>query len=109
MQKDYGRSNFVWQDYQLGLYCEMQTGNMQPFNSIVRAAVYYPFSHTFNGMNQISSQILLYGAGRILITSFQMNTITLNLVAVRFLEWNFLLQNTGLVLLTDLHPLITET
>ena len=60
-QKSQNLSDLLWQDYLVGLYCEMQTGNMQPFNSIVRVAVYYPFAHTFNGMKQTSKQILIYG------------------------------------------------
>lgn len=55
------RSNFVWQDYEIGAFVEMQTVNMQPFNSILRVAGYYPFFHTFNGMQQIPKQVLLYG------------------------------------------------
>jgi len=59
-QKDYNRSNFVWQNYLVGLYCEMQTGNMKPVDSLARIAVYYPFAHTFNGMDQPAKQPILY-------------------------------------------------
>ena len=59
-QDDYNRSNFVWQNYLAGLYCEMQTGNMKPVNSIYRVAAYYPFYHTFNGMEQPAKQPILY-------------------------------------------------
>ncbi|MBP3709765.1 MAG: hypothetical protein J6I73_05110 [Treponema sp.] len=59
-QDDYKRSNFVWQNYLIGLYFEMQTVRMRPFNSLFRVAVYYPFKHTFNGMNQQAKQLLLY-------------------------------------------------
>lgn len=59
-QNDYGRSNFVWQDYMAGLYCEMQTVNMKPVNSMIRIAAYYPFAHTFNGMDQAAKQVILY-------------------------------------------------
>lgn len=54
------RSNFVWQDYLLGAYCGIQTKNMQPCNSIVRFAAYYPFYYTFNGMQQYQLQTVLY-------------------------------------------------
>lgn len=60
-QKDFNRSNFVWQDYLVGLYCEMQTVNMKPLNSIVRVAGFYPVAHTFNGMKQKSQTVILYG------------------------------------------------
>jgi hypothetical protein len=59
-QEDYNRSNFVWQNYLAGIYCEMQTGNMKPVNSIYRVAAYYPFYHTFNGMEQPAKQPILY-------------------------------------------------
>jgi hypothetical protein len=59
-QDDYNRSNFVWQNYLAGVYCEMQTGNMKPVNSIYRVAAYYPFYHTFNGMEQPAKQPILY-------------------------------------------------
>ena len=62
LQDNYGRSNFVWQDFNVGASFEIQTVNMQPFNSIGRIAFYYPISKTFNGMNQKSKQVLLYGA-----------------------------------------------
>ena len=38
----------------------MQPGNMKPVNSIYRIAAYYPFYHTFNGMEQPSKQPILY-------------------------------------------------
>jgi len=55
------RSNFVWQDYYAGAFFEIQTANMQPYNSVLRLAAYYPVYHTFNGMKQLQSQIMLYG------------------------------------------------
>jgi len=59
-QDDFERSNFVWQDYSLGMYGEIQTVNMKPVNSIIRVAAFYPFLHTFNGMDQVAKQVLLY-------------------------------------------------
>ncbi|MCQ2584384.1 MAG: hypothetical protein MJ185_02245 [Treponema sp.] len=55
------RSNFVWQDYYMGMFFEVQTANMQPYNSILRLTAYYPIYHTFNGMKQIQTQMFLYG------------------------------------------------
>lgn len=54
------RSNFVWQDYLVGLYTGFQTVNMRPLNSMVRLSVFYPFYHTFDGMKQDSKQTILY-------------------------------------------------
>src|SRR5574344_910142 len=59
-QSDYNRSNFVLQDYMAGVYCEVRTVNMEPVNSIIRVAAYYPFLHTFNGMDQVAKQVILY-------------------------------------------------
>ncbi|MGI5096496.1 hypothetical protein IZU27_02335 [Treponema socranskii] len=59
-QDKYNRSNFVWQNYLVGLYCEMQTENIKPVDSLLRIAVYYPFKHTFNGMDQKATQPILY-------------------------------------------------
>lgn len=61
-QSDFGRSNFVWQNYLVGVSCELQTVNMKPVNSIIRVAAYYPYLHTFNGMDQAAKQPILYGA-----------------------------------------------
>ena len=54
------RSNFVYQDHLLGLYGDIQTYNMKPFDSIFRLTAYFPFYKTFNGMKQKSKQTLLY-------------------------------------------------
>ena len=59
-QDNYNRSNFVWQNYLVGLYCEAQTENIKPVDSLLRIAVYYPFKHTFNGMDQKATQPILY-------------------------------------------------
>lgn len=54
------RSNFVRQNYLAGAYFGIQTENMMPVNSMVRIAAYYPFYHTFNGMQQFPKQTILY-------------------------------------------------
>ena len=59
-QDDYSRSNFVWQNHLIGLSFEMQTVNIQPVDSILRLAVYYPIYYTFNGMKQEAKQTILY-------------------------------------------------
>ena len=60
IEKQKNRSNFVREDYLIGMFCSMQTENMQPLNSIVKISAYYPFYHTFNGMQQFPKQLLLY-------------------------------------------------
>lgn len=59
-QENYNRSNFVWQDYLIGAYFDVRTVNMKPFNLMGRTCVYYPFYHTFNGMEQFAKQTILY-------------------------------------------------
>lgn len=58
LQEVYQRSNFNFQDYLLGAYISMQTKHMQPLNSIVRIAGYYPLSFTFNDVPQVSKAVL---------------------------------------------------
>jgi hypothetical protein len=57
-QEAYKRSNFNFQDTLVGGYISMQTKHMQPLNSIIRLAGYYPLSFTFNGVPQVSKAIL---------------------------------------------------
>ncbi|MCM1320753.1 MAG: hypothetical protein NC041_04330 [Bacteroides sp.] len=59
-QKEYSRSNFVRQNYLIGAYCSAQTMHLMPLDLQLRAAVYYPFYHTFNGMRQYPKQTILY-------------------------------------------------
>ena len=57
-QEAYERSNFNFQDTLVGAYMSMQTKHMQPLNSVIRLAGYYPLSFTFNGVPQVSKAIL---------------------------------------------------
>ena len=57
-QEAYERSNFNFQDNLLGAYISMQTKNMQPLNSMIRVAGYYPLSFTFNNVPQVSKAVL---------------------------------------------------
>ena len=59
-QDKYSRSNFVWQNHLIGAYCEIQSVNIRPVDSILRVAAYYPFYYTFNGMEQPAKQAILY-------------------------------------------------
>ena len=61
IQKQDSRSNFVFRDDMIGAFFGIQTKNMQPCNSIVRIAAYYPYHHTFNEVPQDSMQTILYG------------------------------------------------
>ena len=58
LQEAYQRSNFNFQDTLVGAYISMQTKQMQPLNSIVRLAGYYPLSFTFNNIPQVSKAVL---------------------------------------------------
>lgn len=59
-QKEYDRSNFVYQNHLIGLSFEARSVNMKPVDSMLRLGVYYPFSHGFNGMKQVAKQTILY-------------------------------------------------
>ncbi|MDR2404212.1 MAG: hypothetical protein LBD78_09300 [Spirochaetaceae bacterium] len=50
--KQPGRSNFVFRDFMPGLYFGMKTVDMQPLNSMIRFAAYYPAFFTFNNFPQ---------------------------------------------------------
>lgn len=54
------RSNFVWSDNLIGGYFGLQTVNIQPADSMVRVAAFYPYFSTFNGMEQPAKQTILY-------------------------------------------------
>jgi hypothetical protein len=54
------RSNFVFTDFMTGAYFGIQTVNMQPLNSIVRVAVFYPLAFTFNDVPQTPKNIIRY-------------------------------------------------
>ena len=58
--KQEGRSNFVWQDYLIGAHVAMMTENIKPFDLMLRVTAFYPFYHTFNGMQQYPKQTILY-------------------------------------------------
>lgn len=60
LEKQSGRSNFVWQDHMIGGYLALQTVNMKPCNSIIKVSAYYPFAHDFNDVEQIAKQVILY-------------------------------------------------
>ena len=59
-QDKHQRNDFVWQDYLVGAYFDMTSVNMKPVNSMIRISAYYPFYHTFNGMEQVAKQTILY-------------------------------------------------
>lgn len=72
-QTEHNRSNFVRQNYLIGAYCSAQTTHVMPLNLQLRAAVYYPFYHTFNGMRQFPKQTILYAFDVFLGPIMQMN------------------------------------
>ena len=52
------RSNFVFDDYMLGVYAAMQSRNMEPLDSMIRIAVYYPVAYKFNKIPQFPVNML---------------------------------------------------
>ena len=60
IQKQTGRSNFVFGHTLAGLYVTMETMNIKPCDSVLRLAAYYPLANTFNQVPQISKQPILY-------------------------------------------------
>lgn len=60
ISKQEGRSNFVWQDYLIGAHVAVMTENIKPFDLMLRVSAFYPFYHTFNGMQQYPKQTILY-------------------------------------------------
>lgn len=62
IQKQTGRSNFVFEHMLAGLYVTMETVNIKPCDSILRLAAYYPLAYTFNDVPQIAKQPILYAA-----------------------------------------------
>lgn len=58
--KQEGRTNFVWNDYLLGIYLESQTNNIPYVNYLLRLAAFYPYHYTFNDVEQKAKQTILY-------------------------------------------------
>jgi hypothetical protein len=54
------RSNFVLTDFMPGAYFGIKTVNMQPLNSIVRVALFYPLSFTFNEVPQVPKNVIRF-------------------------------------------------
>ena len=79
IQKQSGRSNFVWNDQLVGAYYEMTTNNFLVMGKHVnvdlfaRHAVYYPYAYTFNKIKQEMTQTLLYGFDFFTGVKFSMN------------------------------------
>ncbi len=71
IQKQTGRSNFVFEDTLVGLYFSARTQNFLPLNLMARVAAYYPLYSTFNKVKQDPKQTLLYGFDLILAPIFE--------------------------------------
>ncbi len=67
------RSNFVFKDFLAGAYFSLKTVNMQPLNSMVRLAVYYPFTSTFNDFPQQKVKVIQYGIDLFAGVDFELN------------------------------------
>lgn len=79
IQKQSGRSNFVWNDQLVGAYYEMTTNNFLVMGRYInvdlfaRNAVYYPYAYTFNKVKQVTTQTILYGIDFFTGVKFSMN------------------------------------
>ena len=81
------RSNFVFQDSLVGIYVNMRSQNMEPLDSMIRIAFYYPYSYRFNGQVQPAVNMLNFG-----IDLFAAPIVNLSL-------WNYITFDLG----TGLH------
>ena len=99
IQKQTGRSNFVWNDKLIGAYYEMTTNNFLVMGRKVnvdlfaRNAFYYPYAYTFNKVKQITTQTLLYNFDLFTGVKFSMN----------FWDWVTVSAKPGLHVLYQLH------
>lgn len=79
IQKQSGRSNFVWNDQLIGAYYELTTRNFLTMGHYInvdlfaRHAVYYPYAYTFNKIKQVTTQQVLFGFDFFTGAKFSMN------------------------------------
>ena len=79
IQKQSGRSNFVWNDQLVGAFYEWTTNNFLIMghyvnvNLFARHGVYYPLSYTFNKVKQVPVQTILYGFDLFTGVKFSLN------------------------------------
>ncbi len=98
--KQTGRSNFVFKDFMAGAYFSLETKNMQPVDSMVRFAVYYPLSFKFNGHHQEPKNMLNFAfdlfAAPVFLQMDMWNYLRFNITAgLHFLyqmgdRWNYI-------------------
>lgn len=99
IQKQSGRSNFVWEDQLIGAYYEMTTSNFLVFGPYVnvdlfaRNGFYYPYAYTFNKIKQVTTQTLLYNFDLFTGVKLSMN----------FWDWVTVSAKPGFHLLYQLH------
>lgn len=99
IQKQSGRSNFVWNDKLIGAYYEMTTNNFLVMGRRVkvdlfaRNAFYYPYAYTFNKVKQVTTQTVLYNFDLFTGVKFSMN----------FWDWVTVSAKPGLHVLYQLH------
>jgi len=77
------RSNFVFKDFLIGLYLRMDLENIKPVTPMLRLAVYYPFSSTFNDVPQYPNIPIHY--------AFDINTG----IKFNFLDYKYFRMNLG--------------
>ncbi|MDR1747528.1 MAG: hypothetical protein LBR47_00535 [Spirochaetaceae bacterium] len=98
------RSNFVFTDFMPGIYLGIKTVNMQPLNSIVRLAAYYPLSFKFNDGPQVPKNVIRYAIDLFAGVAIELNMweyVRINLApGLHFLfqnsdRWNYMSLGLG--------------
>lgn len=99
IQKQSGRSNFVWNDKLIGAYYEMTTNNFLVMGKRIkvdlfaRNAFYYPYAYTFNKVKQVTTQTVLYNFDLFTGAKFSMS----------FWDWVTVSAKPGVHVLYQLH------
>lgn len=111
IQEQNGRSNFVFKDFLAGAFFTVETKNMQPLDSFLRVAVYYPLSYKFNDVPQAPKNMLNFAFDIFAAPIFRFNMweyVRINLGAgLHFLyqmgdRWNYVNLGAGGVATVEL-------
>jgi len=83
LQEQEERSNFNWKDSLIGAYFTVHINDFFTFDVLSRTEVFYPFLHTFNGMEVFSKQTILYAFDELVGIDYKLKKFkyfTLNVV-----------------------------
>lgn len=76
------RSNFVRENFMVGLFCNMKTDNLCFLDFVVQLNAYYPYYYTFNGMRQFPKNQILYAADSYLGTVYSIDFLKYVLIDI---------------------------